>query len=170
MKYFIIVFFILFINLGFTQEKTILSIKNDVWIPYMEAFKTLDTDKFKSVYTKDIIRVEIEKNNIKLGKTYFQDFGGFLESTKKKGGGIKVAFAIISTAIDTNEKIAYQTGYYQFSLRKAGEKDFKVGGYGYFNVGLKKKKGKWKIFLDSDNEANISEKDFRQAGALYELE
>lgn len=174
MKYFIVTFFILFANIGFGQnpkvsEDIILTIKNDVWIPYMEAFQNLDTDKFESIYTKDIIRVEMEKNSIKLGKTYFQDFGLFLKDTQKEGGGIRVVFVIISTAIAPNQKVAYQTGYYQFSLKKADEKDFNIGGYGYFNVGLKKQKGKWKIFLDSDKEANISEQEFRQAGDLYKL-
>ncbi|WP_420322664.1 YybH family protein [Flagellimonas sp.] len=156
------------------QQKTvpqeiIESIKNDVWIPFMQAYAELDSDKLKSIHSEDIVRITIDQNQIETGAKYLAHFGGFLESMKQHGQQVDIAFAILSTAMDENGVLAYQTGYYRYSSKGKDDEKLIPRGYGYFNVGLKKENDTWKIWLDSDKNADISHEEFVGQEILYEL-
>lgn len=160
---------------SFGQQKNTVSnevieaIRDDIWIPFMESYEELNPDKLKSVHSKDIVRIRIEQNQIETGEKYLKRFGSFLQRTKQDSGKTAIAFAILSTAIDESTTIAYQTGYYRYSLKRKDEAELSVRGYGYFTVGLKKESGTWKIWIDSDKQTDISEKDFQAQEILYEL-
>ncbi|TAI48909.1 YybH family protein [Flagellimonas allohymeniacidonis] len=167
---------VLFCSISFGQrqktevpEALLEAIKTDVWTPFMEAYDELDPQKLKSFHSDDIIRISINQNDIRSGQTYLESFGGFLVGVKERGAKVRIAFAILSTAIDSSGEMAYQTGYYRFSSKRAGESDFVHRGYGYFNVGLKKVDGQWKIWLDSDKRADITDEDFANHELVYEL-
>ncbi|MCL6265833.1 YybH family protein [Flagellimonas myxillae] len=176
MKQLIPTLLLLCVTFSFGQKKiavsdeVIAAIKKDVWVPFMESYIELNPNKLKSVHSQEIVRVTIDENEIKSGESYLEYFGQFLEIVKDRGGKVAIAFAIESTAIDESEEMAYQTGYYRFSsLGKDGE-EMVVRGYGYFNVGLKLENDGWRIWLDSDKKADISDSDFSKHKVLYELD
>ena len=151
-------------------KEVIESIKTDVWIPFMESYADLDSDKLKSIHTKDIVRITIDQNEVKTGTSYLEHFGGFLDNVKQRGGQLGIAFAILSTAVDESQDIAYQTGYYRFSSKRKDDENLVPRGYGYFNVGLRKENGTWKLWMDSDKRTDISHSDFHNVDIIYDLD
>ncbi len=176
MKQLITSLFLLCSILSFGQKDNTVSkeivdaIKQDVWIPFMESYVELNPNKLKSIHSQEIVRVTIDQNEIKSGESYLEHFGGFLVNVKQRGSKVGIAFAILSTAIDKSEEMAYQTGYYRFSSQGKKDDEMVVRGYGYFNVGLKLEDGIWKIWLDSDKKSDISHSDFSKLKTLYEIE
>ncbi len=160
---------------SFGQQKNTVStevteaIRDDVWIPFMEAYAEFDSDKLKSIHSKDIVRITIDQNQIETGEEYLENFGGFLQHMKQAGNEVAIAFAIQSTAIDESGALAYQTGYYRYSSKRNGEEKLTPRGYGYFNVALKKENETWKLWLDSDKQTDISDEGFQAQKILYEL-
>ncbi|MEX0315721.1 MAG: hypothetical protein AB3N18_16205 [Allomuricauda sp.] len=167
--------FLVCVALSFGQEKKnvpteiIEAIKNDVWMPFMESYAELDSDKLKSIHSKDIVRVTIDQNEIRTGQPYIDYFSGFLDIVKERGSQVSIAFAILSTAVDESGDLGYQTGYYCYSSKRKDDEKMIPRGYGYFNVGLKKVNGTWKIWLDSDKNAEITHEDFKNHETVYEL-
>ncbi len=177
MKYLTILALSLFFGLTFGQpkqkaevSKAILeSIKKDVWVPFMEAYDQSDSATLKSIHAQDIVRVTLANNTIETGASYLENFGGFVENIKEKGGQLGIAFAILSTAINEEKNMAYQTGYYRLSSKRADDPNLVVRGYGHFSVGLKKMDGKWKIWLDADKRADITHEEFKAQEIIYAL-
>lgn len=150
-----------------TSIEDIEQIENDVWVPFMESYRDLDINKFKSIHDKNITRVTIDRNQIETGVEYFNNFEkfmGFIRSNKKR---IDISFAILSTAV--KDDTAYQTGYYR--LRSTDEKgNFVVRNYGFFNVMLKKNNGTWNIVMDSDKSTSIENSKFDEVELIYKLD
>ncbi len=151
------------------SEETMSAIKKDIWIPFMEAYADLDSEKLKSIHSADIVRIYLDQNTVENGEDYMEHFGGFLDNMKQGGGRLGIAFVILSTAIDEKEQLAYQTGYYRFSSQRKDDPELAVRGYGLFNVGLKKEDGTWKLWLDSDKRINIHATEFNNQDIIYEL-
>ena len=176
MKFFASCALLIYTSLCFAQgpakpisDEILESIKKDVWIPFMEAYDQLDSQKIKSIHTKDIVRQMVDQNKIETGENYLENFGGFLASEKDHGNKLGIAFAILNTAINETEDVAIQTGYYQLSSQNEGDPSLIVRGYGYFNVGLRKENGTWKIWMDSDKHTDISEDDVNNCEIIYKL-
>ena len=152
------------------SEDIIESIKADVWIPFMEAYRDFDEERLKSIHTANIIRINIDDNKVRTGETYLNEFASFLPRMKDNGDKVGIAFAILTTAVDESKQIAYQTGYYQFLMQAKGEEKRTPRGYGYFHVGLKIDEGKWKIFLDSDKKVDMNPAQFEGKPTLYRID
>ena len=135
----------------------------------MEAYAELDAKKLKSIHAVDIFRVTIDQNEVRTGEAYLEEFGGFLEQVKDRKGKLGIAFAILTTAIDSSGDLAYQTGYYEFSSQGENDPNLVVRGYGLFNVGLRKTNGIWKLFLDSDKRIDITKAEFEDQEIVYRL-
>ena len=122
----------------------VASVKKDVWIPFMESYRDLDSEKFISFHAPNTIRVSVNSNKIESGSAYLENIESFFQRVKKMNREMNIMFSIISSA--TTENIVYLTGYYIFSSRAKGE-EFKPRGYSFFNVILTKDKesGTWKI-------------------------
>lgn len=151
------------------SEEIITSIKKDIWIPFMEAYADLDSEKLKSIHSGDIVRIYLDQNTVESGQSYMENFGGFLDDMKQRDDRLGIAFVILSTAIDEKEELAYQTGYYRFSSKRKDDPELVVRGYGLFNVGLKKENNVWKLWLDSDKRINIDAAEFNAQDIIYEL-
>ena len=136
MKFLVIPSFLLFIGLTFGQQRPLAqvpdeiieSIKQDVWIPFMESYDQLDSEKIKSIHSKDIVRVTIDQNNIETGDSYLDGFGGFIESMKTQGNKLGISFAILSTATNATGDIAYQRGYYRLSSQGKEDETLQIRG------------------------------------------
>ncbi|NKI32407.1 hypothetical protein [Croceivirga thetidis] len=148
----------------------ISAIKQDIWIPFMEAYRDYDEEKLKSIHTEDILRINIDNNQIRYGAPYLNEFAAFLPRMKQNGDKVGIAFVILTTAFNNTKEIAYQTGYYQFQMQSMEEEAISPRGYGYFHVGLRKEKDVWKIFLDSDKKADLNTAQFKGGNTVYELE
>ena len=174
MKNFTWMVFLYVVFSGFSQKREVSTaviekIKKDVWIPFMEAYAQLDTEKLKSIHDSDIFRVTIDQNTVKTGQSYLNDFGGYLDQIKKNGGGLGIAFAVVTTAIDSSGDLAYQTGYYEFSSKSNEDQNPIVRGYGHFSVALRKTEGLWKLFLDADKRVDITLEEFENQEIVYRL-
>lgn len=136
----------------------------------MESYAELDSEKLQSIHSKDIVRVLMDQNKVQSGQTYLDDFGGFLNQVKENEGKLGIAFAILTTAVNDAEDLAYQTGYYEFSSKNKEDQDLVVRGYGHFSVGLRKIGGSWKLFLDSDKRIDLTLEEFEQQKIVYRLD
>ncbi|MEM7486169.1 MAG: hypothetical protein AAF348_13260 [Bacteroidota bacterium] len=177
MRYLILLVF--FLVVGFTNgqngprtisKELLESIKAEIWIPFMESYAYLDSDKLKSIHSDEIVRITLDQDNIQTGQDYLTNFGRYIDNMKQQGGGLGIAFVILSTAVNETQDIAYQTGYYRFSSKQKGEKDLSIRGYGEFNVAIKKEEGSWKLVLDSDKRVQLSHDEFNSQKIIYKLE
>ncbi len=169
-------FLLLFLMLQFlsaqkkeVSQEVLESIKKDVWTPFMESYAQLDADKLKSIHDADIFRVTIDQNSIQTGQTYLDDFGGFLDQVNTNGGGLGIAFAIVTIAINSTGDLVYQTGYYEFSSKNKDDPNLVVRGYGQFSVGIRKTEGGWKLFIDADKRVDLSLEEFENQDIVYRL-
>ena len=142
-------------------------IVKDVWTPFMESYRELDVEKFKSIHAENVTRVSISMNKIEDRSTYFKSLDRFFLNIKKMKRQMDIKFSILSSA--TSENKVYQTGYFCFSSRGSDTEAFQPRGYGFFNVILIKENGVWKITMDADKQLNISQDKFRESGVIYEL-
>lgn len=172
-----IIFLILFLTtaIGVSQTKEsqnskeaiMNSVYSDVWLPFMESYRELDLEKFKSIQAKELIRVSIDKNTINSKDEYFKEMGAFFNQIKGSKRVMDIRFAILSAA--TGNDTVYQTGYYSISIKGSNSESYQPMGYGYFTVVIIKENGAWKISLDADKNAAIGEEEFRKSEVLYDL-
>ncbi|NQZ43662.1 MAG: hypothetical protein HRT65_05075 [Flavobacteriaceae bacterium] len=151
------------------EPSLLAEIESDVWIPFMEAYADLDAAKLKSIHTEDIFRVTLDNNTVRTGIPYLERFGGFLESTKANEGGLGIAFALVSTAVNETKDLVYQTGYYEFSSKNAEEPQPLVRGFGFFTVGIRKTEMGWKLFHDVDKRVDLTREVFEAQSKVYRL-
>lgn len=146
------------------------SVKEDIWMPFMESYRDLDTKKFASVYSTDVIRVSPDLNKIESGAEYFENMNSFFERIKSMELQMSISFSILSSAT-TKDKV-YQTGYYTIGLRKNDNEPSQSTGYSSFNVMLIKEKenGSWKISLDTDKQVTLTKEEFMNSGTIYTLD
>lgn len=150
------------------QKEVMTAAYEDVWKPFMESYRALDVAKFMSVHSEELLRVSIDGNTIQQKAEYelmMEGFFGQLNASKQQ---IDITFAVASTA--TSGDKVYQTGYYCLGMRASNAEEFVPRGCGYFNVLLIKEDGKWKIALDSDKQAILTQSEFEEAGVVYRLE
>lgn len=143
------------------------AIAKDVWHPFMEAYRALDVEKFKSIHASDVTRVSIDMNKIENKSDYFNNLDGFFNNVKSMSRQMDIRFSIVSSA--TGDDKVYQTGYYCFSSRGSDSEAFQPRAYGFFNVILIKENDVWKIALDADKHVTMGEDEFRTSGKVYEL-
>jgi len=144
------------------------AILKDVWQPFMESYKDLDIEKFKSIHANNLTRVSIDMNKIETGATYLNNIDGFFQRVKKMNRQVAITFSILSSA--TSDTKTYQTGYYCFSSRGSDSENFQPRGYAFFNVILIRENEVWKISMDADKKVEIDEDEFRKSGVIYKLE
>ncbi|MGC4023392.1 MAG: hypothetical protein QM734_16305 [Cyclobacteriaceae bacterium] len=120
-------------------------INEQVWKPFIKSFDN-DNERFKSVHSKEVIRVIQDANQIQ----------GFNQYFKKIPDSIKVRWADWKQTIELRfiQRIAdsgkaFEVGYYKVTSTSVstGKKRF---GYGKFHVLLRKENGVWKILMDAD--------------------
>ncbi|NNE03192.1 MAG: nuclear transport factor 2 family protein [Eudoraea sp.] len=151
-----------------SSEDIIASAYKDVWEPFMESYRALDIEKFKSIQASDLIKVAIDRNTIQTKATYFESIEGFFNQIKQMNRQMDIRFSILSSA--TGDSKIYQTGYYSIGMRASNSESFQPTGYGYFVVVLIKEDGSWKISMDADKQATINEEEFNKSDVIYQLD
>ena len=143
------------------------SIEEDIWQPFMEAYRDYDAEKIMALHTSDIIRVSEKSGTIDIGQPYIEAFGGALDRWQEEGRIMRIAFSIVNTSYGS--ELVSQRGYYRISAKEPGDEKIIPRGYSEFNVILKNEDGKWKFMLDSDRRVDLSEEEFIATGLVYEL-
>ncbi|MBL4905452.1 MAG: hypothetical protein JKZ00_05480 [Flavobacteriaceae bacterium] len=152
------------------DSQIIASVKKDIWIPFMESYRDLDSKKLISIHDPEIVRVSINSNKIESGTAYLENIKLLFKRVRKMGRQMNIVFSIVSSA--TTENKVYQTGYYVFSSRANDKEPFQARGYSFFSVLLTKDKesGIWKISLDSDKQVQFTKDEFMKSGTIYTLD
>jgi ketosteroid isomerase-like protein len=148
-------------------DSLLQSVANDIWIPFMEAYRDYDADKIMAIHSTDVIRVSEKGGTIDQGQAYIESFGGAVARWKEQGRVMRISFSIINTSIGSG--LVSQRGYYKISAKEPVDEAIIPRGYSEFNVILRQEEGKWKFIFDSDRRAAITEEMFRATGLVYEL-
>jgi hypothetical protein len=143
-------------------------INRDVWKPFCEALINLDTTRYLSVHSKQLIRAERSNGKV-YGFTEYanQTKAGFEQAkvNKQKSPNVKFSMELRFLERVASTDRAYEIGYYKSSLQLA---DGSVTNYySQFYVSLVKENGAWKILTDSSQPLpHLPESEFQKAQTL----
>ena len=139
-------------------------INTQVWKPFIEAYNSFDTEKFMSVYSRNLIRVTNNKKKIFDYSEYKLNINR--ENHFNKNYKIKAALEIRFTSRIHEKDLGYEAGILKIKLTDNNGKPATI--YSRFQVLLKKESVTWKIFFDTDTSeaSTVSETDFNKAEAL----
>jgi uncharacterized protein YciI/ketosteroid isomerase-like protein len=136
-------------NLARLQE-----IDRDIWQPFIEAYRTNDTELYLALHTSDLIRATGGQwSSVK-------NLDGYVADVHQNFKDRKVAIAFTFFERIAGESLATERGIYRFTaIATDGTQQHY---YGKFHVFLRKIDGVWKIALDydSDEDGSIGEGDF----------
>ena len=142
-------------------------INNQVWKPFTKAIMTQDVAGFIAVHSKDVLRAELNDNQVFDYATYLSNmeksWPGWKEYNQKNKA--QYTFELRFLQRISNGNLAYETGYFKNEVIIDGKKS---ADYGKFQVALRKENGVWKILVDSDtNEGGtITDEMFQKAKPL----
>ncbi len=137
-------------------------INDQVWKTFIQSYDNDDDAGFRSVHSKDIVRVS-QDENILFG--YDQYFRTVPDSIKAKRPKRKKSIALrFVQRIAGNDK-AFEVGYYRtINTNLSTGKTFV--SFGKFHVLLQKESGVWKILMDADASDGVDEKIFQTGKAM----
>jgi ketosteroid isomerase-like protein len=161
MKFFLtIALFLVSLSDG-SGQTTKQEINQQVWKPFIEAYNNFDTEKFMSVYSKNVIRVPVDQKMIFDFTEYKRNINR--ENQFNRNYKIKAALQIHFTNRIHSKDVAYETGILRIKMTDNNGKPATI--LSKFQVLLKKENNLWKIYFDSDStESNmVSESDFNKA-------
>lgn len=149
-------------EVGAQQDAFTKEINEQVWKPFIRSFNAGDDEAFKTVHSKDIIRVSRDENDIYGYDRYFQKIP---DSVKSKWVDWKKNIELrFIQRIAGNDK-AFEEGYYKSTSTNTVTGEIRKG-IGKFHVLLRKENGTWKILMDADTSEGASEETFRKAKPL----
>jgi ketosteroid isomerase-like protein len=141
----------------FTKE-----INEQVWLPFVKGFSNGDDELFKSVHSKEIVRVSQDDKQIIGYDKYFQKVP---DSIKAKWSHWNKNIELRFIQRIASEDKAFEVGYYKSTSTntKTGEQRT---GIGKFHVLLRKENGVWRILMDADTNEGASEETFKKASPM----
>jgi ketosteroid isomerase-like protein len=144
------------------DSKTTQEINTQVWIPFIKSFSSGDDETFKSVHSKDVIRVMQDSKEIIGYDKYFKKVP---DSIKAKWSDWKKSIELRFTQRIAGDDKAFEIGYYKTTSTniKTGEKRT---GIGRFHVLLRRENGVWKILMDADTAEGVLEENFNRASPM----
>jgi len=159
----VVLFFYILSVFGQSSD-TEMEINQQVWIPFIKSFGTDNQELFKSVHSKDMVRVVRDQEEI-FGYDYY--FREIPDSLKKSWGKWEKKIELRFTQRISGDDKAFEVGYYSTTSTNSetGEKRKSIGK---FHVLLKKEIGRWKIYLDADTSIDVTEADFERAMPIKE--
>ena len=146
------------------SNKNTKEINEQVWLPFIKAFGSGDDDLFKSVHSKEVMRVMQHDGAI---LDYEQYFKKIPDSIKVKWGSWKKNIELRFTQrIDSDNK-AFEVGFYKTTSINSQTGELRKS-FGRFHVLLRKENGVWKILMDADTGEGASEENFTKATVLQQ--
>ncbi len=145
------------------------AINQDIWLPFKEAYGTLNVEKYKNLHLKDFIRASAQEKRLPNFEDYFKTSGDWFSDLKKKNQRLEIDFRFIERF--ANEKTASERGIYALKCFDSEGKMLWTG-YGKFHVFLRKDQDIWKIVVDydSDEQKTINESVFNNAFDMNDFE
>ena len=150
-----------FILLG--QDTNITKeINEQVWMTFIRSYGNGDQEQFKSVHSKDVVRVIRDDGQI-IG--YDQYFKKIPDSLKAKWVNWKKNIELRFTQRISSEDKAFEVGFYKTTSIniQTGEQR---KSFGRFHVLLRKENGTWKIIMDANTGEGASEENFNKASPM----
>jgi len=135
-----------------------IEINQQVWKPFIQSFNERDDKTFRSVHSKDLIRVSQDQNKVSGLDEYIPDPS--LSSKKNNSSPRKIELRFLQRIASDGR--AFETGYYKTTVTNTttGKSN---SFYGKFRVLLRKENAVWKILMDADAHENTSEVIFMNA-------
>ncbi len=152
-----------------TNTDYLKEINRDIWLPFVEAYGTLNTEKYKNLQSEDFIRAEGNLKKLPTHKNYFDNVNAWFSDVKKDSQKLSIAFRFVERF--ANDKVASERGIYELkSFDATGKEQWR--DYGKFHVFMRKIDGVWKIVVDYDSNENktIDEKAYLAAFATDDFE
>lgn len=148
-KFVLTILFILFIPISAHSqyESRLKEINQQVWHVFTKAFETSDVELFKSIHSKDLIRVNGDNDIVKNLNEYLQ---GYEQNWKNPAINNTISFRFIERI--NNEHVASERGIYKFTVNPGSYSENSY--YGKFHVILRKEDNIWKLMVDYDSSEN----------------
>lgn len=139
-----------------------IQINRQVWQPFIMAFNNNYDSIFRTVHSRDIIRVIVDDRQV---LSYNQYFKKLPDSVSVKWGSWKKNIELRFITRIASDCCGFEVGYYRTISTNipTGEKRI---GYGKFHVLLRKENGVWKILMDEDAKEDADEAAFLKARPL----
>ena len=141
-----------------TSDEVKAEINKQIWEEFTTSYHEVDFSKFKSIHSENMTRVTIDSKKVQNYESYMADMGGFFNMIKNRGDTLGIRFSFTERL--ESGGLAFESGYYEFSMKRKGGSEFSVMGYGQFDVVLKKEGGIWKIQYDRDKAVRITNEEF----------
>jgi ketosteroid isomerase-like protein len=137
-------------------------INEQVWKPFIKSFSELDTDKFMSVHSKDMMRVTQDDKRLMSYEEYASSMrsGDNASKSANRKRDIELRFTHRIASADK----AFEIGYYKTTSYNSNGSSRSF--YGKFHVTMRKENSQWKITLDTDTSKDVTEAQFNAAAAL----
>lgn len=149
--------------LVFAQDnKVTKEINEQVWATFIKSFSNGDEESFKSVHSKNVVRVIQDDGEI-FG--YDQYFKKIPDSLKAKWALWKKNIELRFTQRISGEDKAFEVGYYKTTSTNTQTGEHRKS-FGRFHVLLLKENGAWKIVMDADTGEGASEENFNKASPM----
>lgn len=149
MKKFLLLIIVIGIQYANSQQH-VREIDEQVWKPFIEAFKKNDIKLFRSLHSPQLIRVQ--QTSVIDYPTYMNQYERTFGAMKEKMAHLEISFRFTRRLSDSTR--AFEEGYYKTTSTLAGnERPF----YGKFTVLHVKESGKWRLLMDSDTNEGMSE-------------
>ena len=137
-------------------------INDQVWKPFIKSFNERDNATFRSVHSKDVVRVEQDSKRIFGYDQYFRELPDSIQAKRAVWkNNIELRFIQRIAAGDK----AFEVGYYKSQSKNSATGEIRTG-YGKFHVLLRKENGVWKIMMDADTGENMNETVFLSGQAI----
>ena len=152
-----------FLNAGAQQDslKWVKEINEQVWKPFITHFTSGNKEGFRSVHSKRVTRVEIDRAMVLDYEKYFPPIDPNFPPVKKIGNRL---FELRFDKRISNGNKAWESGYYKGTVMQEGREPRSY--YGRFFVVLEKEDGTWKILVDADTGATANEENFNKASPM----
>ncbi|HET6768976.1 MAG TPA: nuclear transport factor 2 family protein [Chitinophagaceae bacterium] len=146
------------------NNKNTKEINEQVWHPFIKAFANGDDELFKSVHSKEVLRVMRDDGAI---LDYEQYFKKIPDSIKAKWGNWKKDIELRFIQRIASDDKAFEVGFYKTTSTNSQTGEQRKN-FGWFHVLLRKENGVWKILMDADTGEGASEENFNKAGLMQQ--
>lgn len=146
------------------KEQLLKELNRDVWVPFSEAFKANDAERFAGLHSKDLVRVESGRKKVLDFEQYAEANRRSFAERKAKGPRVEIAFRFLERL--ASDKAASERGIFEAAATMPGGEAQRF--YGKFHVISRKENGVWKILVDydSDEGGTIDQKAYQAAFAM----
>lgn len=147
------------------QDPALLAeLNRDIWIPFHEAYRDGEPEKYVSLHRPEFIRGEGSRKVVRTLEEYSAGVRRSFEIWKQRGLKIDLTFRFHERIVKGAQ--ASERGVYQFALTGPDGKTQKF--YGQFHTFARKVDGRWQFVVDydSDEGGTIDEAKFLAGAAV----